>query len=135
MLNARHRVALLWQRLVAALSLVMAAALAPGAVTSPVSGAGAIGSRVGGGATVASAPGALATNVAALIEGGQLQPASLDTSGDGSKGKVCTVAVWQQLIPDHQEAAQPPRTVRGVQPTHAARSGDARAPPALNLLV
>jgi hypothetical protein len=129
MLNARYRFALLWQRLVAALSLVMAAALAPGAVTPPAGGA--VGSRVGSGAAVASAAGALASNVAALIDG-QQQPAPRDASSstDGTKAKACTVAVWQGIAPLRPEAGDPPPTVRVAPPTHAARSGDSRAPPA-----
>jgi hypothetical protein len=130
MLNARYRFAVLWQRLVAALSLVMAAALAPGAVTAPA-GAGAVGSRVGSGAAVASAAGALASNVAAVIEGGQQQPVPRDTSStDGTKAKACTVSVWQGVAPFRPEAGDPPATARAAPPTHAARSGDARAPPA-----
>ena len=130
MLNARHSFTLLWQRLVAALSLVMAAALAPAAVPAPAGGAGAIGSRVGSGATVASTASALAAgNVAALVEGGQ-QQLPLDTSADGTKTKACTVAAWQEIAPLRPERACPPREVRAAPPTHAARSGPTRAPPA-----
>ena len=105
MLNARHSFTLLWQRLVAALSLVMAAALAPAAVPASAGGAGAIGSRVGSGAAVASTASALAAgNVAALVEGGQ-QQLPLDTSADGTKTKACTVAVWQEIAPLRPERA------------------------------
>jgi hypothetical protein len=130
MLNARHRFTLLWQRLVAALSLVMAAALAPAAVPAPAGGTGAIGSRVGSGAAVASTASALGGTVAALAEGGQHQ-LPLDTSADGTKAKACTVAVWQEMAPLRPERASPPRAARAVPPTHAARSGPARAPPAV----
>jgi hypothetical protein len=125
MLNARYRFTLLWQRLVAALSLVMAAALAP----APASGAGAVGSRVGSGVAVASATSALAGNVAALAEGGQHQ-LPLDTSADGTKTKACTVNAWQEIAPLRREATCLPRPPGAVPPTHAARSGPARAPPA-----
>jgi hypothetical protein len=130
MLNARHRFALMWQRLIAALSLVMAAALAPGAVSAPAggAGAGAIGSGMGNGAAVASAASAVAGTVAALIEGGQ-QRLPLDTSPDGTKVKAAAVAAWQETALPDLGAASPLRAVRAVPPTHAARSGHARAPP------
>jgi hypothetical protein len=127
MLNARHSFALLWQRLVAALSLVMAAALAPAAVSAPA-GAGAIGSRIGSGAAVASAANAVAGTVAALVEGGQHQ-LPLDTPPDGTKAKALTVPVWLALAPLHAAAAALPPAVREAPPTHAARSGPSRAPP------
>jgi hypothetical protein len=129
MLNARHSFTLLWQRLMAALSLVMAAALAPVAVTAPAGGAGAIGSRVGGGAAVASTASALAGNVPPQVEGVQ-QQLPLDTADDGAKTKACTVAVEQEIAPLRLERARPHRTVHAVAPTHAARSGLTRAPPA-----
>ena len=129
MLNARHSFAFLWQRLVAALSLVMAAALAPAAVSAPAGGAGAIGSRVGSGAAVASAASALNGNAAALVEGGQHQ-LPLDTSTDGTKTKALTIPVWLALAPVRMVAVAPLRIVHTAPPTHAARSGPARAPPA-----
>jgi hypothetical protein len=130
MLNARHRFALLWQRLVAALSLVVAAALTPAAVSAPAggAGAGAIGSGMGNGAAVASAAGAVAGNVAALIEGGQ-QRLPLDTSPDGTKAKARAVAARQETTLPDLAAARPLRAARAVLPSHAARSGHARAPP------
>jgi hypothetical protein len=129
MLNARHSFALLWQRLVAALSLVMAAALAPAAVSAPAggAGAGAIGSRAGSGTAVASAT-ALSGNVAAVVEGGQLER-PLDPSTDGTAAKALPAAVWHEIAPLGPEAVCPPRIVGAAPPTHAARSGPARAPP------
>jgi hypothetical protein len=129
MLNARHRFTLLWQRLVAALSLLMAAALAPAAVPAPAGGAGAMGPRAGSGAAVTSAANAHGGNIAALIEGGQEQ-LPLDTSTDGTKVKACTVTAWRELAPPRPEAACSPVTVRPAPATHAVRSGPARAPPA-----
>ena len=129
MLNARHSFAFLWQRLVAALSLVMAAALTPAATSVPAGGAGAIGSRIGSGAAVASAANALASNVAGLVEGGQYQ-LPLDTSTDATKAKALTVPVWLALAPVRIEAASPRRIAHAAPPTHPVRSGPARAPPA-----
>jgi hypothetical protein len=130
MLNARYRVTLLWQRLVAALSLVMAAALAPGAVAATAGGgAGAIGSRASSGAQVASAAGALAGHVAALIEG-QQQSAPLDSPADGAKAKVCTAATPHASMPPEARAVHPQQPAGGVLPAYAARSGESRAPPA-----
>ena len=126
MLNARHRFTVLWQRLIAALSLVMAAALAPAATPAP--GAGAIGSGMGSGAPVASAANALAANVAAVIGGGQ-QQLPLDTSPDGTKAKACVVPLWHDTAPLQPLAAGPPLDQRTLPATHAPRSGDARAPP------
>jgi hypothetical protein len=128
MLNARHSFTFLWQRLVAALSLVMAAALAPAAVSVPAAGAGAVGSRVGSGAAVASATNALNGNVAALVEGGQHQ-LPLDTSTDATKAKALTAPIWLALAAVRIEAASP-WIAQTAPPTHAARSGPARAPPA-----
>jgi hypothetical protein len=129
MVNARHSFAFMWQRLVAALSLVMAASLAP-AVAAPAGGAGggAVGSRASSGAAVASAANALAGNVAALIEGGQLEQ-PLDAPTDGTAAKAFTIAFWQEIVLLRPAAAQPPPVVHPAPPTHAARSGPARAPP------
>jgi hypothetical protein len=130
MLNARLSFALLWKRLVAALSLVMAAALAPTAVPAPAGGAGAMGSRVGSGTAVASAANALAANVASLVEGGQHQ-LLLGAATGGPDAKACTHAVWQEIAALRSEAVSSPRRImRAVRQTHAARSGPARAPPA-----
>jgi hypothetical protein len=129
MLKARHSFVLLWHRLVAALSLLMAAALAPAAVSAPAggAGAGAIGPRMGGGAAVASAANPLAGNAIALVDGEQ-QQLPLGMSTDGTKAKACTVNVWRAtaLRPG---VVCPPRIVAAAPPTHAARSGPARAPP------
>jgi hypothetical protein len=130
MLNARHSFAFLWQRLVAALSLVMAAALAP-PVSVPAGGAGAIGSRIGGGAAVASAANALNGNVAALVEGGQ-QQLPLDAAADGLKAKALTIPAWLVLAPVRIAVAPSRRIAHAAPPTHAARSGPARAPPAVD---
>jgi hypothetical protein len=115
---------------VAALSLLMAAALAPAAVSAPAggAGAGAIGPRMGGGAAVASAANPLAGNAVALVDGEQ-QRLPLGKSTDGTKAKACTVNVWRATALLRPEVGCPPRIVAAAPPTHAARSGPARAPP------
>jgi hypothetical protein len=129
MLNARHRFALLWQRLVAALSLVMAAVLAPAAISLPA-GAGAVGSRVGTGAPVASAASGLATTVVALAEGGAQRGFALDKPTDGTGAKACTLTPRVETAPLRHVQGVPPLTDATAPPTHAARSGPSRAPPA-----
>ena len=128
MLNARHNFALIWKRLVAALSLVMAAALAP-AMSAPAGGAGAITSRVGNGATAAGAVGAVAAKVAGLVEGRQHR-LPVDTSSDGTEAKACTLAARQEPALPALAAVPPARAFGAAAPTHAARSGLTRAPPA-----
>jgi hypothetical protein len=129
MVNARHSFAFLWQRLAAALSLVMAASLAPAAMSAPAGGAGAgtVGSRASSGAAVASTASGLAGNVAAVIEGGALEQ-PLDTP-DGTGAKALPLAFRQEIVALRPIVAHPAREAYAAPPTHAARAGPARAPP------
>jgi hypothetical protein len=127
MLNARHSFNLVWKRLVAALSLIAAAALAP-AAPAPVGGAGAVGSRVGGnGAAVANTASALLGSVAGLVEGSQ-HDLPFGTPGDG-QAKACTPPRFPVIAWVRPERASFPIRAREPGPTHAPRSGPARAPP------
>jgi hypothetical protein len=126
MLNAEQSLALLWRRLVAALSLIAAAALAP---TVPVSvgGAGVVGSRAGNGAAVASAANALIANVDGLVEGGQrkvLPDASSDTHA-----KPWALPASHELARLAPELSSPAPDAPDLHQPRAVRSGLTRAPP------
>jgi hypothetical protein len=126
MLNAEQSLALLWRRLVAALSLIAAAALAP---TVPVSvgGAGVVGSRAGNGAAVASAANALIANVDGLVEGGQrkvLPDASSDTHA-----KPSALPASHELARLAPELSSPAPDAPDLHQPRAVRSGLTRAPP------
>jgi hypothetical protein len=127
MRNARQNFALVWKRLVAALSLIAAALLAPGA-PAPVGGAGAAGSRVGNGAAVASAATLVVAKVAGVAEGEQLRP-PLAAPGD-APAKACVPRAWHDLTQPRTQVASPFRDAEAAPRAYAARSGPTRAPPA-----
>jgi hypothetical protein len=123
MLTAPPGLRLFWKRVVAALSLMAAAALGPTA-PAPVNGAGVGGSRAGSGAAIANA---LMANVAALVEGGH-HALRTDASSD-THAKAYTPPQRYEIAVLRPEAAsaapdraEPPRS-------HAFRSGPTRAPP------
>ena len=99
MLNAGTNFLLLWKRVVAALSLVAAAALAPSAA-APIGGSGLVGSRAGHGPALANAANALIASVDAVIEGGRQVSPPGDRQADETDGhgRRQFGAVWQ---PDH----------------------------------
>jgi hypothetical protein len=127
MLNAGTNFLLLWKRLVAALSLVAAAALAPSA-SAPISGSGLVGSRAGHGPALANAANALIASVDAVIEGGRL--ASPPAADDGTLAKACTLPARCHSDAPQFKAASPPPVSDAPLRRHAARAGPARAPPA-----
>lgn len=123
MLNAGTNFLLLWKRVVAALSLVAAAALAPSAA-APISGSGLVGSRAGHGPALANA---LMASVDAVIEGGrQVSPPAAD---DGAPVKACALPARCHSDAPQSEAASPPPISGAPLRRHAARAGPARAPP------
>jgi hypothetical protein len=128
MLTAPHSLKLFWKRVVAALSLLAAAALGPTA-PAPVNGAGVGGSRAGSGPAVANAATALmASMAAALVEGGELKLRT-DASGDlQAKAYVPPSRVEMPVL--RPQAASPALQVGDPPQTHASRSGLTRAPPA-----
>ena len=126
MLNAEQSLALLWRRLVAALSLIAAAALAPSLPVS-VSGTGVVGSRGGNGAAVANAANALIASVDGLVEGRQrkvLPEASSDTHAKA--WDLPASHEFARLAPELSSRA--PASPNLHQP-RAVRSGLSRAPP------
>lgn len=127
MLTAPHSLKLFWKRVVAALSLLAAAALGPTA-PAPVNGAGVGGSRAGNGPAVANAANALVAGMAAgLVEGGELKLRT-DASGDAqAKAYVPPARVEVPVL--RPQAASPAPHVGGPPRTHACRSGLTRAPP------
>jgi hypothetical protein len=126
MLNAGYNFLLLWKRVVAALSLVAAAALAPSAA-APISGSGLVGSRAGHGPALANAANALMASVDAVIEGGrQVSPPAAD---DGAPVKACALPARCHSDAPQSEAASPPLISGAPLRRHAARAGPARAPP------
>jgi hypothetical protein len=126
MLTAPHSLKLFWKRVVAALSLLAAAALGPTA-PAPVNGAGAGSSRAGNSAALANTANALMANVAALVEGGELKLRT-DASGD-AQAKAYTAPVRYEIALLRPEAASPAPDTGEVPQVHAPRSGLTRAPP------
>jgi hypothetical protein len=125
MLNACNFL-LIWKRVVAALSLVAAAALAPSA-SAPVSGSGVVGSRAGHGPALANAANALMASVDAVVEGGrQVSPPAAD---EGTPAKACVLPDRCHDDAPQTEAASPHPVSAAPLRRHAARSGPARAPP------
>jgi hypothetical protein len=127
MSNARQNILRLWKRLVAALSLIAAAALAP-AMAAPLNGGGMAAPRAGSGAALANSANALMANVAGIVEGGQQAP-RLEASGD-PPAKACMPpprhafsVAWAAAAPLPVDTGTPPAL-------HEARSGPTRAPPA-----
>jgi len=126
MLTAPHSLRLFWKRVVAALSLLAAAALGPTA-PAPVNGAGVGGSRAGNSPALANTANALMANAAALVEGGELKP-STDASGDG-QAKAYVPPTRLQIAVLRPEAASPSQDRAEPPQRHAPRSGLTRAPP------
>ena len=126
MLTAPPGLRLFWKRVVAALSLLAAAALGP-TVPAPVNGAGVSGSRTGSGAALANAASSLMANVATLIEGGQLKLGS-DASTD-AQAKPYIPPQRYQIGMLRPEAASLAPTTGGPPRAYEPRSGLARAPP------
>jgi hypothetical protein len=126
MVNAEQSLALLWRRLVAALSLIAAAALAP---TVPVSvgGTGIVGSRAGTGAAVANAANALIANVEAQVEGGQHKVLP-EVSGD-THAKPWGLPVSHELAKLAPELSPQTPDALDSHQLRAVRSGLSRAPP------
>src|SRR5262245_18400292 len=124
MLTAPQSLKLFSKRVVAALSLLAAAALGPTA-PAPVNGAGASGSRAGNGAALANTANGLMANVAALAEGGELRT---DASGN-AQAKAYTAPVRYELAVLRPEAASPAPDTSEAPQAHAPRSGLTRAPP------
>jgi hypothetical protein len=117
---------LFWKRVVAALSLIAAAALAPTA-PAPVNGAGVNGSRAGSGPAVTNSASALMANVAALMGGGE-QKLSPDASGD-AQAKAFIPPARQVIAALRPEAASPAPPACELPSAYAPRSGLTRAPP------
>ena len=126
MLTAPQSLKLFWKRVVAALSLLAAAALGPTA-PAPVNGAGVGGSGAGNGAALAHAANGLMANVAAVVEGGDLNLRT-DTSGD-AQAKAYAPPVRYEMAVLRPEAASPAPDRAGLPQAHAPRSGLTRAPP------
>ena len=126
MLTAPPGLRLFWKRVVAALSLIAAAALGPTA-PAPVNGAGVNGARAGNGPALANSASALMANVAALVEGGQ-QKLNPDTSGD-AQAKAYIPPTRHLIAALRPEAASPAPPACEPPRAHAPRSGLTRAPP------
>lgn len=126
MLTAPPGLRLFWKRVVAALSLIAAAALGPTA-PAPVNGAGVNGSRAGNGAALANSANAPMANVAALVEGSQ-HTLRTDASGD-AQAKAYTPPERHEIAVLRPQAASPAPDLGDRPPTHAPRSGLTRAPP------
>jgi hypothetical protein len=125
--SAQQSFVLLWKRVVAALSLVAAALLAPTA-PAPV-GAGVVGSRMGNGPAVASAANALTANVDALVEGGE-QRFPLDSpEANGAHATPCVLTAWHEFPVPLPAAVAPAGESRVPLPAFASRAGQTRAPP------
>ena len=115
MLTAPQSLKLFWKRVVAALSLLAAAALGPTA-PAPVNGAGVGGSGAGNGAALAHA-----------AHGGDLNLRT-DTSGDAQAKAYAPPARYEMAVL-RPEAASPAPDRAGLPQAHAPRSGLTRAPP------
>jgi hypothetical protein len=126
MLTAPPGLRLFWKRVVAALSLLAAAALGP-TVPAPVNGAGVSGPRAGNGAALANAANTLMANAAALIEGGQ-HKLRTDTSSD-APAKAYAPPPRHEIAVLRLEAASPMPETDEPPRAHAPRSGQTRAPP------
>jgi hypothetical protein len=126
MLTAPQSLKLFWKRVVAALSLLAAAALGPTA-PAPVNGAGVSGSRAGNGAALAHAANTLMANAAALVEGGDLKLRT-DASGD-AQAKTYTPPARHEMALLRPVAASPAPDRAEPPRAHAPRSGLTRAPP------
>ena len=126
MLTAPPGLRLFWKRVVAALSLLAAAALGP-TVPAPVNGAGVSGSRAGNGAALANAASSPMANVATLMEGGQLKLGS-DASTDGQAKPYIPLQRYQIGMLRPEAASSAPAT-GGPPRAYEHRSGFARAPP------
>lgn len=126
MLAAPQSLKLFWKRVVAALSLLAAAALGPTA-PAPVNGAGVSGARAGAGAALANTANPLMANVAALVEGGELKLRT-DASGN-AQAKAYTAPVRYEMAVLRPEAASPVPVASEAPQAHAPRSGLTRAPP------
>jgi hypothetical protein len=126
MLTAPPGLRLFWKRVVAALSLLAAAALGPTA-PAPVNGAGVNGSRTGNGAALANAANTLLGNVAALIEGGQ-HKVGADASSDSQGKAYVPPARYAIAVLRPGASSPPPKTSEPVR-AHGPRSGLSRAPP------
>jgi hypothetical protein len=126
MLNAGYKFLLIWKRVVAALSLVAAAALAPSA-SAPISGSGVVGSRAGHGPALANAANALIASVDAVSDGRpQVSPPAAD---DGTPAKACALPARCHSDAPQSGAASPPPVSGAPLRRYAARAGLARAPP------
>jgi hypothetical protein len=126
MLTAPSSLRLFWKRVVAALSLIAAAALGPTA-PAPINGAGASGSRAGNGLAVANAANTLLANAAALLEGGQ-HTFRTDASSN-TEAKAYSPPARHEIAMLRPEAASPAPDGRRPPRPHAPRSGLTRAPP------
>jgi hypothetical protein len=126
MLTAPSSLRLVWKRVVAALSLMAAAALGPSA-PAPVNGAGVSGSGAGNGMAVANAASNVAANVAVVVEGGQ-HTFRTDASRDGQT-KAYTPPARHEIAMLRPEAASPAPDTGEPLRLHAPRSGLTRAPP------
>jgi hypothetical protein len=126
--SAQQRFILLWKRVVAALSLVAAALLAPTA-PAPAGGAGVIGSRASHGQAVASAASQLIASVDGVVEGGEPNAPLDEPQAGGHHAKPCVLAARHDF-----PAPQPPLVTPALEagtrvPAFAPRSGLTRAPP------
>jgi hypothetical protein len=126
MLTAPSSLRLFWKRVVAALSLIAAAALGPTA-PAPVNGAGAVGSRAGNGVALANAANTLMANAAALVEGSQ-HTYRTDASSN-TQAKAYTPPPRHEIATLRPEAASPASGTGEPPRSHAPRSGLTRAPP------
>jgi hypothetical protein len=126
MLTAPPGLRRFWKRVVAALSLIAAAALGPTA-PAPVNGAGVSGPRAGNGAALANAANASMANMAALVEGGQ-HTLRTDASSD-TPPKTYTPPQRYEIAVLRPEAASPALDAGEPPPAYAPRSGLTRAPP------
>jgi hypothetical protein len=126
--NAQQSFVLLWKRVVAALSLIAAALLAPTA-SAPISGAGVASSRAGSGPAIASAANALIAHVDGVADGGRHNYPLEQPQASGPQGKPCVVAAWRELPAPQLQMAMP--ATDGIAPlsAFATRSGLSRAPP------
>jgi hypothetical protein len=125
--SAQHSFVLLWKRAVAALSLIVAALIAPTA-PAPVSGAGMAGARAGSGPAIAGTANALVAAVDGLAEGGG-RPALQELQGSGPQAKPCVLAAWHDFPLPQIRPASPSSEARKPHPAFAARAGLTRAPP------
>ncbi|MBO0764689.1 MAG: hypothetical protein J2P50_08880 [Hyphomicrobiaceae bacterium] len=124
---------LLWKRVVAALSLVAAALLAPTAPAA-VGGAGLIGSRASHGQAVASSANQLMASIDGLVEGGG-RNYPLDEPQAGGHAKPCVLAAWPAFPAPEPSSVAPTPDSAAPLPAFAPRSGKSRAPPCTSAIV